>query len=147
SALPNLFGTAPTPDPRFSFSPSPRFNAERHTSGLGVKYHVNSAEFTGHPIYAEIKRAAVAAGQEGAVTTPNAGKVFSPALKRFEDGVDRAYTQELYSLCQRGLDAKQRRKDQAIGIFGFGVDWDQVRAIEAEKVEACERLRALGLLK
>ncbi|TFY81262.1 hypothetical protein EWM64_g2757 [Hericium alpestre] len=93
SALPQLFTTPATPDPRFSFSPSPRFNMERHTSGLGVPYHVNSAEFSGHPLAAEIKRA-------GADSSAVARTL--PALRRFEDGIDRAYTQEMYALCQRG---------------------------------------------
>ncbi|THH14978.1 hypothetical protein EW146_g5419 [Bondarzewia mesenterica] len=134
TALPNLFSTPPTPDPRFSFSPSVRFNQERHTSGLGVMYHVNSAEFAGHPIAAEIARTASTGGKQ-------------TVLREFEQKIDRAYTQEMYALCQHGLDAKQRRRDAAIGFFGIGADWDKVRQIDAEKVESCEVLKTMGLLK
>ncbi|KAI0061012.1 DnaJ-domain-containing protein [Artomyces pyxidatus] len=133
SAIPSLFSTPPVPDPRFSFSASTRYNVQRETHGLGVPYHVNAAEFSGHPIAAELAR------------TP---KDKTPsALHRFEDNVDRAYTQETYALCQRGMDNKQRRRENALGFFGFNADWEKVKAIDAEKVESCETLRKLGLLK
>jgi DnaJ family protein B protein 12 len=45
------------------------------------------------------------------------------------------------------LDSKQRRKDQAIGFFGIGADWEKVKQIEAETVESCETLKAMGLLR
>ena len=91
NALPSLFSTASTPDPRFSFSPSARYNLERTTPGLNVKYHVNSAEFSGHPIAAELARNSNKAG---------------PTLQRFENNIERVYTQDLYSQCQRGLDRR-----------------------------------------
>ncbi|KAK7687838.1 hypothetical protein QCA50_009057 [Cerrena zonata] len=49
NALPSLFSSPITPDPRFSFNPTSLYNVERRTEGLGVKYHVNAAEFSGHP--------------------------------------------------------------------------------------------------
>ncbi|ETW78634.1 molecular chaperone, DnaJ superfamily [Heterobasidion irregulare TC 32-1] len=146
TALPNLFTTPPTPDPRFSFSPSSRFNHERHTGGLGVAYHVNSAEFAGHPIAAEIARAAVSSGAAGS-TGSGVTEKQSHKLWEFENKVDRAYTQEMYALCQHGMDARQRRRDAAVGFFGIGADWDKVRQIDAEKVESCEVLKGMGLLK
>ncbi|KAI0358037.1 DnaJ-domain-containing protein [Trametes cingulata] len=132
NALPNLFASTPTPDPRFSFQPSPRYNVERTTGDLHVKYHVNAAEFSGHPIAAELAR--------------NENKP-GPALRKFESNVERAYTQDLFAQCQRGLDYKQRRKEQEIGLFGIGTDWTKVREIEQEPVESCEKLKSLGLLK
>jgi len=132
NALPNLFSTPQTPDPRFSFSPNTRYNVERHTNGLGVKYHVNAAEFSGHPIAAELARVGTKTG---------------PELKRFEGNVERAYTQELYTSCQRGLEHKERKKDREVGLFGIGTDWDKVKRIEAEPIEACDELRKMGLLK
>jgi len=136
SALPNLFSTPPTPDPRFSFEPSSRFNMERTTQSLGIQYRVNSAEFSRHPISAEIARS----GQSDKPLP-------MPALQRFEESVDRAFTRETYAVCQHGLDSKQRRKDQAIGFFGIGADWEKVKQIEAETVESCETLKAMGLLR
>ncbi|KAI0708818.1 hypothetical protein C8T65DRAFT_718421 [Cerioporus squamosus] len=132
NALPSLFSTPPTPDPRFSFAPSARYNVERTTGGLNVKYHVNAAEFSGHPIAAELAR--------------NENKP-GPQLRKFEGNIERAYTQDLYAQCQRGLDRKQRREDQEVGIFGIGTDWDKVKKIREEPIESCDKLRQMGLLK
>ncbi|KAI9458101.1 DnaJ-domain-containing protein [Russula earlei] len=136
SAIPNLFSTPPVQDPRFSFESSSRFNLERTTQKLGVQYHVNSAEFSRHPIAAEIARS----------RQSDKGPVM-PALRRFEENVDQAFTRETYALCQRGLDMKQRRRDQAMGFFGIGMDKDKVKQIDAETVESCETLRRMGLLR
>ena len=122
NALPNLLSTPPTPDPRFSFSPSARYNVERTTGGLNVKYHVNAAEFSGHPIAAELARGD---NQPG------------PKLRQFESNVERAYTTDLFAQCQRAIDRKQRRKDQEVGIFGIGTDWEKVKKIDEEPVESC----------
>ncbi|EMD38957.1 hypothetical protein CERSUDRAFT_112669 [Gelatoporia subvermispora B] len=130
--IPSLFSSAPLPDPHFSFTPSPRYNVERHTGGLGVPYHVNSAEFSGHPIAAELARSGNAPG---------------PALRRFEKNVENVFTRELYGRCQRAIDDKERRKDREIGVFGFGTDWEKVKKIDAEPIESCDRLRQMGLLK
>lgn len=131
--LPNLFSIPATPDPRFSFQQTSRFNVERSTGGLGVKYHVNAAEFSGHPIAAELAR--------------NDKKAGGPELRKFEGNVERAYTQELYSQCQRGMDRKERLKEQEVGLFGIGTDWDKVKRIDAERIESCDELRRLGFLK
>ncbi|KAH9940849.1 DnaJ-domain-containing protein [Epithele typhae] len=131
SLLPSLFTSSPAPDLRFSFSPSSRYNLERTTNGLNVKYHVNSVEFSGHPIAAELAR------------NDNS----QPHLRRFESNVERAYTQDLYAQCQRGLDRKQRREDQEVGIFGIGTDWKKVEQIKAEPIESCDKLRQMGLLR
>ncbi|KAI0741605.1 hypothetical protein C8Q80DRAFT_1260177 [Daedaleopsis nitida] len=132
NALPNLFLTPPTPDPRFSFTPSARYNVERMTGGLNVKYHVNAAEFSGHPIAAELARSDNKPG---------------PQLRKFESNVERAFTTDLYSQCQRGTDRKERRKDQEIGIFGIGTDWEKVKRIDQEPIESCDKLREMGLLQ
>ncbi|KAI0033931.1 hypothetical protein K488DRAFT_46628 [Vararia minispora EC-137] len=133
SALPSVFSTSPPPDPHFAFTPSTRFNVERHTSGLGVTYHVNSAEFATHPIAAELAR-----------SDSNKGK--APALMRFEEHVDRTYAHQKYAECQRGMDSKRRRREAKIGLFGIGTDWEEVTKIDQENVEACEFLKAKGLL-
>ncbi|KAI0832066.1 hypothetical protein BC628DRAFT_1310554 [Trametes gibbosa] len=131
NALPNLFATPPTPDPRFAFTPTTRYNVERTTGDMHVKYHVNAAEFSGHPIAAELAR--------------NDNKP-GPQLRKFEGNVERAYTQDLFAQCQRGLDRKQRQKDQEVGLFGIGTDWAKVRNIDAEPIESCNKLKSLGLL-
>jgi len=136
SAIPSLFSTPPVPDPRFSFESSSRFNLERTTQALGVQYHVDSAEFSRHPIAAEIARS----GQSDKPLP-------MPVLQRFEENIDQAFTRETYALCQRGLDSKQRRKDAAMGFFGIGADWKKVEQINAETVESCETLKQMGLLR
>ncbi|KAG6865163.1 hypothetical protein C0991_004773 [Blastosporella zonata] len=145
SALPNMFGTPPVPDPRFSFEPSTRYNLARQTGGYGVRYHVNKAEFLGHPVIgAELAR-------EGAEAVGNAGQSpeqtpkRGPAVSSFEKTIDHMYTQNLYVECQRGMDRKERAKEQEVGLFGIGTDWEKVRAIEKEVVASCEELKRLGV--
>ena len=109
---------------------------ERKTQTLGVNYHVNEAEFSRHPIAAEITR-----------SKSNDKAQSMPVLRQFEENIDRAFTQEKYALCQRELDSKQQRKERAIGFFGIGADWEKVKQIEAEPAENCETLKRMGLLR
>jgi len=132
SALPSIFSTS-TPDPRFTFSHSSRYNVERETSNLGIKYHVNGPEFNNHPkIAADLAAGAIRRGS---------------ALTRFESNVEHAYTQDRYSDCRRRIDERERRKEAEIGFFGVGTDWEKVRKIEAEEIESCEELKRLGVLR
>ena len=130
SALPNIFITPPTPEPRYAFTPSGRYNTERTTGPLGIKYHVNSQEFMSHPIAAEIARDSTKTG---------------PQLSRFEEKVEKAFTRDLIVQCQVAIDRKHRRKEELIGIFGIGTDWEKVRAIDKEPLEACNRLKQFGI--
>jgi len=136
SALPNIFSESSIPDPRFSFAPDRRFNTERHTAGLKIRYHVNNAEFSQHP---QIAADLVAQG--------SGSQRASGVLRRFEGHVEKVYTQELYSQCQRGLERKERKKNAEIGLLGIGTDWDRVREIEQERVESCEELKRLGVIR
>ena len=70
-----------------------------------------------------------------------------PALSRFEEVVDRAFTEDKYAQCRRGLESKRRRREAEEGIFGLGADWNKIRSIEQEKVEACEILKSMGLMR
>ncbi|CCM01803.1 uncharacterized protein FIBRA_03870 [Fibroporia radiculosa] len=130
--VPTLFSPSQIPDPRFSFTPSNRYNVERQTDGLHVKYHVNGAEFSGHRIAAELAR--------------NGNKP-GPELSRFEKTVEQVFKEDLYRQCQRGLEKKERIRDQEVGLFGLGTDWEKVKRIEAEPVESCDRLREMGLIR
>ena len=130
SALPNLFSTPPTPEPRYTFTPSTRYNTERTTGSLGIKYHVNSQEFMSHPIAAEIARDSTQRG---------------PQLSKFEENVERAFARDLIVQCQVAVDRKHRRKEELIGLFGIGTDWEKVKAIDKEPLEACNRLKQLGI--
>lgn len=132
NAIPSLFGPTEVAQPNFSFTKSPRYGIERHTVDHNIKYHVNAAEFSGHPIAAELARNNQKPG---------------PETRRFERTVEHAYRADLYSQCQRGVDRKERMKNQEVGIFGLGTDWDKVRKIDQEPVESCDELRRLGWLK
>ncbi|EIN05983.1 DnaJ-domain-containing protein [Punctularia strigosozonata HHB-11173 SS5] len=140
NALPSLLSPTPVPDPDFSFRPDAHFDTTRETSGLGVQYHVNGAEFRAHPhIGAEFARLTTEAQE----TRKGGG----PAIRKFEGVVEQAYKQNLYAECQRETQKKQRRKDQEIGFMGIGTDWEKVRAIEREPIAACEVLRQIGVLR
>jgi DnaJ family protein B protein 12 len=154
SSLPSLFGSSPVPDPRFSFQGTSRYNVERQTGNLGVKYHVNSAELMSHPVIGpELARDGVDFGNTPK-TNEKAGREHvkekkqkrSPALAKFESSVERIYTQDLYGQCQRGIDRKERLREQEVGLFGIGTDWEKVKKIEQEVVESCEELKRLGVL-
>jgi DnaJ family protein B protein 12 len=144
------------------------------TGGLGIHYFVNPAEFSSHPhIGAELAKEGVKLGRvidevvppsEAEQTTKEKdqkgskgsipqirkvvrgkGKKRGPALKKFEDTVDRVYTQDLYSQCRQGMDRKERAKEAEIGIFGIGTDWEKVKKIDNESIGSCEELKRLGL--
>lgn len=111
---------------------------ERHTSKLGIPYHVNNAEFSQHPQIA----AELAAQSSG-----NSNARGAHVLKRFEGYIERVYTQDLYNQCQQGIDNRERRKEAEVGFLGLGTDWNKVREIEKEQVPSCEELKRLGYLK
>jgi DnaJ family protein B protein 12 len=143
------------------------------TGGLGVHYFVNPAEFSSHPqIGAELAKEGVKLGRVIDELVPSSetenttketqkgskeskpqtrrvvrgkGKKRGPALKKFEDTVDRVYTQDLYNQCRQGMDRKERAREAEVGLFGIGTDWEKVKKIENEIIESCEELKRLGL--
>lgn len=151
SALPNLFMTPPIPDPRFAFQSTARFNTELATAGHGIKYHVNNQEFMAHPVLSaelareglDIKKLATMVQGDAAKTQVKRG----PALSKFEHSIERAYTQDLYVQCQRGLDRRERQREAEVGLFGLGTDWEKVKRIENEVIPSCEELKRMGLYK
>ena len=173
SALPSLFATPPVPDPRFAYSETTKYTTEMETGGLGIPYYVNPTEFSNHPVIgAELAKEGIKVGrvvEERVAETSDLakdedkgkgtgrqgktrkvvrgkGKKRGPALRKFEDMVDRLYTEDLYSRCQRGIDRKQRAKEAEVGVFGIGTDWEKVKKIDSEVIESCEELQRLGLL-
>ncbi|KAF5336033.1 hypothetical protein D9611_006421 [Ephemerocybe angulata] len=158
SALPSLFTTPPVPEPRYSWSGTTRYNGQMETGNLGVPYYVNPTEFSAHPVIgAELAKDGLKVGKEGIETRDGTvptdkklngkGKTRGPALKKFEDGVERTYTQELYGQCQRGVDRKERLREAEVGVFGWNTDWEKVKKIESEPIPSCEELKRLGILK
>lgn len=134
SALPSLFGSSPPPFPDYSFRQTTRFDSSHTTKDLGIDFWVNKAEFSKNPT--------VHAGNDvgGGRTVGGSG------LSRFEKKVENVWTQEMWAQCQRGADSRRRRKEDEMGVFGIGTDWEKVKKIEQEKVESCEVLKQKGLL-
>ncbi|KAJ2934842.1 hypothetical protein H1R20_g2257, partial [Candolleomyces eurysporus] len=157
SALPSLFTAPSVPDPRYSFGVTPRHTGRIETGGLGIPYFVNPSEFSSHPIIGpELAKDGLKVGKDGiekrdGTTTEDKlngkGKVRGPALAKFEDGVDKVYTHDLYVQCQRGVDRKERLREAEVGMFGIGTDWDKVKKIETEPVPSCEELKRLGVMR
>jgi len=150
SALPNLFTTPPVPDPRFSWTRTHHYSTERQTGGMGVKYHVDANEVMRHPVIgAELARENIDWRKLTAVKDSPDSKPHQPgpALAKFESTIDKTYTQKLYTECQAGHDRKMRAKDNEVGLFGIGTDWQKVERIEKEVVPSCEELKRLGLLR
>ncbi|KAJ7577042.1 hypothetical protein C8J56DRAFT_972183 [Mycena floridula] len=141
SSLPNLFSTPPVPDPMFAFTPTTRYNVARHTRPHGITYHINPAEFMNHPVIGpELVKEGVDLRKAS-----NLDFARGPAVTKFEGQVERVYSQEIYSLCQRGLEQKNRAKEAEIGVFGIGTDWEKVRQIDEEVIPSCEELQRLGI--
>ncbi|KAJ3721233.1 hypothetical protein C8R42DRAFT_721957 [Lentinula raphanica] len=175
SALPNLFTTPPIPDPNFSFVPTNRYYMERHTPTRDVIYHINPTEFMNHPVIGpELIRDGVdlkAEYQKAAKELKNKeqkqeeqeeqkeqkekegngkGNVKSkvkrgPHMARFEEGVEKTYISEVWAQCRRGQERRERQIDAERGVFGIGTDWDKVRKLQREPIEACVELERLGV--
>lgn len=98
SAMPNIFGSTSSNLPNYSFTPSHRFNEGRETTSHNVKYFVNQAEFSAHPISAEMVQA-------------SAEKKQSSLLNKLERSVEIHYRDQMYMTCQRDQERQQRRKE------------------------------------
>lgn len=139
SALPNIFSTPPTPDPNYSFTQSSRYNLQRETDLLGVRYFINGAEVMNHPVIGpELIRQGEDLRKRANV------KQTGPALSEFESNVEQVYRQAKYTECQRGQDQKEREREREVGLFALGTDWEKVRQIEARVIEACEEFKRLN---
>ena len=135
SAIPNVFGPTPTPDPSYAFSSTSRYSVGRSTHPLNVNYFVNPQEFSSHPISQELTDAQRTRGATARTGT----------LDRFERNVEQRWKEHMYVRCQRDEDNRQRRKEAKMGFFGVGADMDAIKAINAEKFESCEELKRLGV--
>lgn len=95
-----------------------------------------------HPVIgAELIRAGVDLTKSADIPFQNLG----PELLKFEGNVERKYQQWVYSLCQDGMNRKERLREREVGLFGIGTDWEKVRKIEAEVIPGCEELTRMGL--
>ncbi|KIY62255.1 DnaJ-domain-containing protein [Cylindrobasidium torrendii FP15055 ss-10] len=134
SNLSSFLTPTPVPDPHFAFTQTARYNVERVTPGLNVKYFVNPSDLNSHSVIGP-----ELAKQKG-LNQEKAGR----AVAKFERKVELHWTEEMYTECKRGLDHRERRRDAEVGLFGIGTDWEKVRAIEKEVIPSCveyERVR------
>ena len=95
---PSLFST---PDPVFTWNPSPVYKTQRMTQKYHVPYYVNDQQFNSHPF----------------VT----GERSKKDLAGFEKRVENAYKQSLYSDCERRREYQERRLQGTRGFLGIGV--------------------------
>ncbi|PWZ03198.1 DnaJ-domain-containing protein [Testicularia cyperi] len=119
---PTLFAT---PDPSFTWSPSTNFRTSRLTSRHNIPYYVNENQFNSHPF----------------VT----GEHSKRDLSGFEDRVENAYKQAMYSSCERQREYQQRRLAATRGFLGIGGDDEAAQRIMAEVYDSCEKLKMFGI--
>ncbi|KAK1232143.1 Chaperone protein dnaJ [Marasmius sp. AFHP31] len=153
SALPNLFTTPPVPDPRYSFQPSTRYPMARQTAGRGVKYHIDPHQVMSHPVIGpelqrqgiDLRKPNTDTKKDDKSTKPDDKMKPGTAFSQFENNVERSYINEVYALCQQGLNRKARLREAEVGLFGIGTDWEKVKRIEEQVIEGCVELEKLGV--
>ncbi|KAG9018375.1 hypothetical protein FRB93_000078 [Tulasnella sp. JGI-2019a] len=136
SSFPDLFTSEASRPPPYSFQPSVRYSLERHTSKLNIPYYVQPDSFHQNNIWKSI--APDQRTKEGATTK---------RVKTFEHSVEREFIAHLRGHCQRLQEDKERRMQEASGLFGIGADWDKIKKIREEKYDSCEqysKFRSLG---
>jgi len=135
SSLPDFF-TSSTQPPQFSFTPSSYLSHQRVTPKLKVPYYVHPESFHQHQMWESVP-----VEQR---TMPDAT---NKKVQVFEHDVERSYVSALRHQCQRQLEDRERRVQDAIGVFGIGVNWDEVKKMKEEQFESCElytRYQRLG---
>lgn len=98
SYAPSLFST---PDPSFTWSPSTMYRTQRMTTKHHVPYYVNENQFNSHPF----------------VT----GETSKSDISGFENRVENAYKQAMYTSCERQREYQERRLQATRGFLGIGV--------------------------
>ncbi|KAH8919789.1 DnaJ-domain-containing protein [Atractiella rhizophila] len=163
------FGGEVEKDLSYSFDRMKGYDLERMTSGAGmgkaggVKYFVNSRAFAQHKIWEDIvslnKEALKFSPKHSPSTSSYKSEVISlfsqlppelpplklpNSLRRFEDKVETEHLRRLQYKCRREIEDRHERLTNAKGFLGIGADWDEVKRLQAMKLESCERLRQGG---
>jgi DnaJ homolog subfamily B member 12 len=138
-----LFAERVVPDPDFRFYRSAMYDQERTTTLSdilgrsypirgGVAYFVNKGQWKEHPTLRS--------------TVPIPGE--DPdrrALARFELKIEKRYLELRYDMCARAIERRERAMDAKRGLFGIGADWEGIKKLKEEKIEACEEVRRWGV--
>lgn len=83
-------------------------------------------------------------GLSSAVPTPDEDTDHR-TLARFELKVEKRYLELRYDTCARAIERRERAIDVKRGLFGFGADWDGIKKLKEERIEACEEVKRWGL--
>lgn len=138
-----LFAERVIPDPTFHFYRSTAYDRERNTTPTdiigrshlvrgGVTYFVNTGQWMEHPVL------------RSAVSIPDED-TYRRALARFELKVEKRYLELRYDMCARAIERRERAIDAKRGVFGIGADWEGIKKLKEEKVEACEEVKRWGV--
>ncbi|KIM26207.1 hypothetical protein M408DRAFT_197372 [Serendipita vermifera MAFF 305830] len=130
-----------TPDPIYSFAPSPHYSMGRTTGGpMDIPYFVNPGQFAAHPFANPV-------GLE-TTNTPTSGKEMkSYGLRRWEKTIEERWKHWKYNECAVARERIDRQIDSHLGLFGLGTNWEAVNNLKEQKkkVEACNELREKGI--
>jgi DnaJ family protein B protein 12 len=138
-----LFSERVLPDPDFRFYRSTSYDTERTTTTTdiigrsypvrgGVTYFVNKGQWMAHPTLRDV--------------VPIPGEdVYHRALARFELKVEKRYLELRYDVCVRAIEKRERMIDAKRGVFGIGADWEGIKKLKEERIEACEEVKQWGI--
>ena len=138
-----LFAERVIPDPEFRFYRSTSYDHERSTTHTdiigrsypvrgGVTYFVNKNRWMEHPAF---KSAVLIPDDDG----------YRRALARFELKIEKRYLELRYEVCARAIERRERTIDAKRGLFGIGADWEGIKRLKEERIEACEEVRRWGV--
>lgn len=66
-------------------------------------------------------------------------------LARFDLKVEKRYLELRYDTCARAIERRERAMDAKRGVFGIGADWDGIKKLKEERIEACEEVKRWGV--
>ena len=75
---------------------------------------------------------------------PDTGLSIPRPYLHFEQNIEQSYLQRLQNMCQNEMLIRNERLSRARGFLGLGADWEEVKKLEAQRLESCDKLRSLG---
>jgi DnaJ homolog subfamily B member 12 len=135
-----------TPDPTFSFVPTPHLSLGRTTGGrMDIPYFVNPTQFAAHP-YATppVTEQPSSKTEDGQVKEVKERR--SAGLRRWEKGIEERWVNWKYNECTLSRERIDRQIEAHRGVFGLGTDWEAVNKLREQRktVETCNELKEKG---